>query len=635
MHVARKTGVRISMHRTALVAAVAVIVGLTPIADAGGYLWLTGSTPHKWASSVTINTDLGTLGAKTKTQADAMVMSAFNTWALVPNASMTVTQGAGLPVDNTGTDVPGGSAPQYGASGDGYNPVIYDTDGTLIDYALGSGASGFVIGFAGPQVSIGTTITRGQSVLNGEFIDGSPNPTDLSDSEYSGVCIHEFGHFFNLGHTQFNNAFVNNSSADYSGFPTMNPVVHPDISTLELDDEVWFANLYPDAGFSSKTSITGTTRNTANNATSGINVIARSTTSPVGDVVSCVSGAFNTVGNFLIPGLPPETTWVLDFEPILTQYTSGSRVGLIDPPLAIASPLEYLNEVGLETASDDVKRSTTFITPASGALAGVDLRLNTPPTGTPIAEVDGGATFPTQATNLTSSLTVGVPLVVNGSVSDAGESGNVVIGVDDIEDWYVLSPSVGVEVTKVTVDPVSTDIDLYVVEQVGPGSLVVRGGSYLAGSSTEVVIDYFDTSKMGTGDGAGKVFIAVTAYNGVGLGNYTMTIETAVADSAAVMVTGVSGSLNPESGSVVIQGRGFKSSGGTPPTVTFSDPNITVNTVTLNSATQLTVAVTAGPGFTPGSCDITVQNPAGVYGYSGIRKGIVTVPVELSEFAIE
>lgn len=110
-------------------------------AQAGGPLGVCNLAPLKYSpASVTLNYDGGgMLGLRTKAQADAIVNSAIALWNDVPTATITLSRGVDLPVDVTSALLP--SANSYlnylDNFGDAYNPVIYDSDGSIIDAILG------------------------------------------------------------------------------------------------------------------------------------------------------------------------------------------------------------------------------------------------------------------------------------------------------------------------------------------------------------------------------------------------------------------------------------------------------------------------------------------------------------------
>lgn len=622
-----------------------LVICVAANAMGGGYQIVDPSgEPYKWstATPVTFNYDLGPFSATvSNATADTFTSAAINAWGggNIPTCALTFAKGADL-VEDHGDGL--GIDPNYNeANPDGISPVIYDQNGTLTA-GLFSGAQFVVIGFASPKWTVGTTIIEGQAVLNGLFLDGAGSPADISQTQMQGVVTHEFGHMLNLAHAQCNDAFRLSSlptyMPNYSGYPTMYPIVHPDIATPELDDKVWISNLYPSAAFASTTQISGFTRDVSSSLINGVNIVARSATVPT-DVVTCVSGYTDGTptttpdGAYLIPGLPAGSRWVLDFEQIPAMYTGGSRVGPIDPPMVVGGPVEFINEAGIESTSDATTRSTTFVTPASGALSNINLTLNSPSTTVTVAEVDVGASFPTAAMALT--VTPGRPLVVNGTMTT--ETGNVLVGGDSIEDWYVIAPPAGVEINRVTLKPnAGDDSDLYLMSyNQTSGTLQSAVASANAGNGvTETIEGWYDTTLFGTGTAARKVYIAVNHVSG-GYGAYTLTIESSLADSDALVVDNITGgNINVSSGTMTITGRGFKNTGGNP-LVTVTDPNITVNSVTGFSTTSLTVSITRQPGFTPGNTDVQVTNQAASGGYGGRRYSFPTVPVVMSLWEVE
>lgn len=623
---------------------------LTPLAYAGGYLGVSNvggvGVAWKWtASPVVLNYDQGPFSATlTNAQGDTLATNAISKWnsTNIPTCSLTFSQGADLSADH-GNGVSGD--PQYDVVGDGVSPVIFDQTGLIVS-TLFAGAEQVVIGFAGPQALIGTTIVEGQVVLNGRFLDGAASPTDLTQTQMEGVITHEVGHMLNLDHAQFNDAFALASLAtytpNYAGYPTMYPIAHADIQDPELDDQVWISSLYPAGSFATRTNITGVTNNFAGSLLNGVNVIARDAVTPT-NAVSCVSGYLDPTpsvtadGVYKIPGLPASTRWVLDVEQIASGFTGGSSVGPIDPPLTLPGPVEFVNESGIESNTDSITRSTSFVTPSSGGtFTGADLRFNAAPSTTIVTEVDPGANFPSAAMPLT--ITPGTPLQVNGNAVQ-GEGGNVsFLAGDPVEDWYVIQPPAGVEINRIRLQPAAgDDADLYLVSynQTG-GSLNAPAVSLNIGNGVaETISGWYDSTIFGTGTAVGKVYIAVSTYTGSPGGNYTLTIEAALADRDALVVDDVSGGqINADSGSFTVTGRGFKNTGGVP-TVTLSDSNLTVGTVTYVNSTQLNVAFTKGGGFAPGSTSLQVANQAASGGYAGRRASIPTVPVTVSGFSVE
>lgn len=644
--------------RCAALAAVAWTAALTPPgASAGGFLSVSGAgTPRAWtASPIVLRYDAGPLSAAVnKATADTMVNNAVARWntANIPTCSLTFSQGADLAVDHGTTTAPA-SNPNYNeGSPDGITPVIYDQNGFLTG-ELFAGAEQVIIGFAGPAWLSGNTITEGQAVLNGLFIDGisgGGNPADLSSGQYEGVITHEIGHMLNLDHAQANREYVNSvppSSTDFTGYPSMFPLVHAGIQTLELDDRVWISELYPTASHTALTAITGETRDNSNARVNGVNIIARSATNPL-DVITCVSGyrdgspgTINASAGeavYRIPGLATGSRWVVNFEQISPNFTSGSRVGPIDPPLVVPGPAEFLNESGIEGTSDDVKRSTTFATPGTpgGVVSGVDLRLNSFPSAQNINEVDPGSSFPSAAMALT-TINPGQTLNIAGNLNPA-EGGNVSFIGDPIEDWYVIQPASAYTIRRITLTPhASDDADLYLCSFNQPASsLLVVSASLTDGVGlVEEIVGPYDAARFGAGTAAGLVYIGVSTFTGFPGGDYTLTIEADVSNTSALVVDAVTGGqIDVGSGTMTITGRGFRNTGGAP-TVTTTDPNISIGTVTFVNANTLDVAISGLMGFTPGNATLEVTNQSAGGGFAGRLPAVATIPVSLSAFDAE
>jgi hypothetical protein len=642
---------RLGVPRTLALSATALFVAP---AFSGGYLNVTSGpgtpTPVKWGGTITVRLDQGTLGSLTNVQANTLAQNALNRWvtASIPESAVGITIGPQLPQDNTGA-----SAPQYGNAGDGINPIIYDTDGTLTDAALGAGASNSVIGFAGISsfFPASATVAEGQAVLNGKFIDGVGSPTDITQSQMEGVFTHEIGHFLNLDHAQFNDAAVQSISPGYTtgnfdGYPTMYPLVHGDIADLELDDKAWISRLYPTVAFNTKVKITGTVRTSANALVNGINIVARRASNPIAEAVSNVSGHLDITpsaidgstneAQFEIPGLEPNTAYFLEFEEIKPGFSGGSRVGPISPVNTdTLGAGEFVNESGFESNADSVSRSTSFVTPGSGSLTGTDLRLNGAPTATNVNEVDTGAIFAANAQTIVA--TPGL-LTIAGNGSTA-ETGNVAFfgGETDIEDWFAIAPAAGLEIYEVSMTMAGTlDADLYVASFNQPsGGLSAPGLSQNDGVGVaESITTTFDTTRFGAGTATGILYIGVDSFSGFGV--YTITVRSRVATSDAVVVSGVSGgTLNAGSGTFTITGQGFKNTGGAP-TVALSNGGLNVGAVTFVNSTTLNVGVTRNGGYVnPSDTDVTVTNQAGGGSYSGKRLTVPTIPVQLSGFEVE
>ena len=294
-------------------------------ANAGGPLSLcSAGSPVKYpgAGSVTMNYDLGTLGSRTNAQAAAIVNAALATWTNVSTATITMTRGSNLPVDVTTANY----TAYLGNSsfGDGLNPVVYDTDGTLTDLMLGAGASNNVLGFAGSAYNISPCgYVEGRAIINGKLA--------VSDATMTTVLTHELGHFIGLDHTQLDGA----QGLATSNYPLMYPIAYRTNAGLHEDDTAAISALYPDSTVNSTYgTLTGTFVTSGGAPIRGANIWAQNTST--GQVFSVVSDYLQQGTGYFKLLLTPGT-YILHAEAIDTGFTGGSGVGPFSNDLTDAS----------------------------------------------------------------------------------------------------------------------------------------------------------------------------------------------------------------------------------------------------------------------------------------------------------
>ncbi len=396
--------------------------------------------------------DQGSLGSLSNSEGTSLVDSSFQEWQDVSTATITFTNGGQLPVDI----IPGNYGVYDSNYTDGLNPIIFDTDGAIIEQEFGTGASDFVIGFAGSAFSTATgRYVEGLAVLNGKFT------AMFSFEQFRATFVHEFGHFLGLDHTQINLEFAGdgNTSND-ANLPTMFPTSTDDdtlLAELNPDDEAALTLLYPGStADSAYGTITGTVKRGTGKAVRGANVVAVqigdedfSRFSSVSDYYQQNDGAFEML---VTPG-----TYKLFIEPINAAFTGGSGVGpytadsnddSFDDPVTTEfyngvdesnsepdlNAFEEVNVAAGETVSD-----IDFIAEGGPALTTTTTAAETTTTTTTVsAETTTTTTQPDMATTTTS---VPEPLSVDFEGSPTSGSAPLMVEFKDLSsgplDTYV------------------------------------------------------------------------------------------------------------------------------------------------------------------------------------------------------
>ncbi len=228
----------------------AVLTGLFALpAYSGGARVIDGTgTPMKWdtSSPVTYHPDQGSLGILDNAWADSLVADAFLRWQGVLLATISFTAGPELPYDVNADEFPAVNPAHWAhfwrVSGDGYSPVIYDSDGSILDDMFGTGARFDLLGVAGldTPLSVAGTIAEASIILNGAFYDGAGLPGSPDDSDslaaFQTVVVHEIGHFCNLDHSVVNRELAGDGNrANDRYIPTMYPLTVDGVEALASD----------------------------------------------------------------------------------------------------------------------------------------------------------------------------------------------------------------------------------------------------------------------------------------------------------------------------------------------------------------------------------------------------------------
>ncbi len=258
------------------------------------------------------------------------------------------------------------------------NSIVFDADGSLMK-SLGLDAD--VIGFAGPcsyNTSTGY-IDSAHAVLNGAWQDGNTSNGELTTTDFNAAITHEFGHFIGLDHSQINVQILDthNCTADIvAGLPVMFPfsICHRPTDgngfpVLTTDDAAWVSKLYPNGQTAAQYgAISGVIYfSDGVSAAQGVNVIARAVDDPNTPQNESLRVAVSAVSGYLFTGNPgqkvsgdndsgdpdgsrqakyigyyeipvPAGTYTVEIESVNAQFSGGSSVGPLSPPVPLFSP---------------------------------------------------------------------------------------------------------------------------------------------------------------------------------------------------------------------------------------------------------------------------------------------------------
>jgi hypothetical protein len=271
--------------------AVIIVLALPVIGHAAGYLEFDNQgRPYKWDGPVEYRVDMGPLSTLIdNTAGNILVDNVFANWAAI--GGLTFVEGLPAPADinnvnfNTYINYLGSSCP---AAVNDVMLIMFDDDGAWFNDEFGDNNG--ILGIASPSgLNSQLKVTCGYALINGLAIDGyladAPNAATY-------IMMHEFGHAFNLEHSQI-------EVASEANLPLMYPII-PDnlllalgggMNGIKLDDQFSFRHLYDTPTLATQGTIRGTVKTKEDNGVLGANVICRDRDNPDQNAVSWVSDA--------------------------------------------------------------------------------------------------------------------------------------------------------------------------------------------------------------------------------------------------------------------------------------------------------------------------------------------------------
>lgn len=352
---------------------------------AGGPLILegpSGNTPVTYQNpNITVNIENGDLGSLPNADADLIVEQAFELWNSLNTSTLNLDidqnalAGIDINISNFETYLPDVDDTDYNAD-DNLNPIVYDSNGEIIDAYFGVGQSNNVIGFAASIYSYRSSyFEEGYAVINGKDLPG------VTDTTFKLLIAHEIAHFFGLDHTQVN---LDNTETEYGfpefcstatleNYPVMYPFVCRDVESLHPDDISAISALYPAANINDNFGILeGRFVDDNGNPVLGANIWVEDTVT--GDTYSIVSDYLKQGTGYYKLYLPAGN-YTLHANSINPEFNGGSGVGpyssdILDISFQSPHPITPVTYQGDSDGSDEI------ITLSSGQSIEINFSMN-------------------------------------------------------------------------------------------------------------------------------------------------------------------------------------------------------------------------------------------------------------------
>jgi len=313
-----------------------------------------------------LNVENGDFGSLTNAAVITLLQDAFDLWNNVSTATVNLsidqTQIA-LDINETNFDtyMPGLDGANLNDS-DNLNPVIFDSDGKIIEAIFGIGQTS-LLGIAGSFINDDT----GNYIEGFILINGANGGTD---TEITLTLAHEAAHFIGLDHTQVDIDNDESSSGlpfscfttGADNYPLMYPISCRLSNNLHADDISAVSALYPTTDLSDSFGIlTGIFVDELGDAILGANIWAENTGS--GEVISIVSDYLKQ-GTGFYKLLLPAGNYTLHANSINTEFVAGSGVGPYstsntDISFSDPHPITEITYFGSDEPNDEVITITT------------------------------------------------------------------------------------------------------------------------------------------------------------------------------------------------------------------------------------------------------------------------------------
>jgi predicted Zn-dependent protease with MMP-like domain len=261
-------------------------------------------------------------------------------------------------IDNFDTYLPSVDDSEFHAD-DNLNPVVYDSNGEIIDEFFGGGANEIIIGFAASVYTYRSSyFDEGYAVINGKDLG-------LTTTTFKLLIAHEIAHFFGLDHTQVN---ISNQETEYGypafcstdsrdNYPVMYPFVCRNVETLHSDDISAVTALYPTTDINDNFGILeGRFVDESGYPILGANIWVENTVS--GETYSIVSDYLKQGTGYYKLYLPAGT-YTLHANSINPEFNGGSGIGpyastIYDISFVDPHPITPVTYQGDSEGSDEI-----------------------------------------------------------------------------------------------------------------------------------------------------------------------------------------------------------------------------------------------------------------------------------------